>query len=61
MKRSFLHSRQTVSITHNEDKQRYDWQIEKAQVGGHAPEEWLAEYIALVAAEELDANDPCPD
>ena len=35
--------------------------LKRHRVGGHAPEEWLAEYVALVAAEELDANDPCPD
>ena len=29
MERTFRHARQTVTITHNEDKQHYEWQIEK--------------------------------
>ena len=61
MERTFRHSRQTVTISLNEDTnpQRYEWEIANTRVGGYAPLEWLAEYIAIVVAEEIDANDPC--
>ena len=47
----------TVSITHNEttNPQRYDWQIVKRHKWADMRQlEWLAEYVALVAAEETE-------
>ena len=61
MERTFRHARQSISISLNEDTNphRYEWEIVNTRVGGYAPLEWLAEFIAIVAAEEIDANDPC--
>ena len=62
MERTFRHARQSVKIWLNEDTtpHRYDWEIVNTRVGGYAPEEWLSEFLALTAAEEIDAADPCP-
>ena len=58
MERTFRHARQNISISLNEDTnpQRYEWEIANTRVGGYAPLEWLAEYIAIVAAEEIEAT-----
>ena len=58
MKRTFRHARQDVQISLNETAQRYEWELPNAEIGGYAPTEWLAEYIALVAAEEIEKAEP---
>ena len=60
MKRTFRHARQEIEISLNEDTNpyRHEWKIVNTRVGGYAPLEWLAEYIAIVAAEEIEATGP---
>ena len=56
MKRSFRHACHTIEITLNEDTKpyRYEWEIVNTRVGGYAPIDCLAEYVAMVAAEEIE-------
>ena len=60
MKRTFRHARQDIEISLNEttNPYRHEWKILNTRVGGYAPLEWLAEYIAIVAAEEIEATGP---
>ena len=60
MKRTFRHARQDIEISLNEttNPYRHEWKIVNTRVGGYAPLEWLAEYIAIVAAEEIEATGP---
>ena len=60
MKRTFRHARQEIEISLNEttNPYRHEWKIVNTRVGGYAPLEWLAEYIAIVAAEEIKATGP---
>ena len=62
MERTFRHARQTISISLNEDTnpQRYEWEIANTRVGGYAPIDCLAEYVAMVAAEEIENSTKCP-